>query len=125
MKRVLLAGFAGLLAACTGVDATMTPYVDAPHFSPTDPLSVAILRSAPEPPYERLGEIVVNAAIEPTPTTAEIEDKLRREAAKLGAEAVVVVYDGTQAVAADLAGWGPSVQIVTGRKLLAIAIRYP
>jgi hypothetical protein len=122
----LWAAFACLLVACATVDATTTQYVGAPRFSPSDPASVQILRSEPTRPHVRLGEIVVDASIDPAPSVVEVEQKLRSEAGKLGADAVVVVYDGIQPVGAYLAGpwWGRSIQTVTGRKVVGVAIKY-
>lgn len=58
--------------------------------------------------YQRLGDISVsvskNNAFEPDPTKALIDEQLRREAAKLKADAVInVVYDGPKVT---LLSWG-------------------
>ena len=47
-------------------------------------------------------------------------------AGKLGADAVVVVYDRVQPVAAYVSGpwWSRSVETISGRKVVAVAIRY-
>jgi hypothetical protein len=49
------------------------------------------LRSEPTRPNDRLGEIMIDASTDPAPPLTEVEAKLRKEAAKLGADAVVVV----------------------------------
>jgi hypothetical protein len=123
---LLLVGFACLLASCTSINATTMQYVGAPHLPPSDPASVEILRAEPIRPHARLGEIVVDASTEPAPPITEIEDKLRAEAAKLGANAVVVVVDRVQPTGAYVSGpwWGRSVDVITGRKLVGVAIRY-
>ncbi|MNH38205.1 hypothetical protein D3C79_992010 [compost metagenome] len=74
----------------------------------------------------RLGEIVVSASTEPAPSATEIEQKLREEAAKIGGDAVVVVYDRIQPVAAYVSGplWSRDIEAVEGRKLQGVVIRY-
>jgi energy-converting hydrogenase Eha subunit F len=125
--RLVLIAFAMLLAACATVDVTTTQYVGAPRFQPTEPTAVQILRTEPTAPHDRLGEIMIDASTEPTPPISEVEEKLCKAGAKLGADAVVVVYDRTQPVAAYVSGpwWGRSIETVSGRKLVAVAIRYP
>ena len=114
------------LVACATVDATTTQYVGAPHFPPSDPARVEIVRAEPTRAYDRLGEIVIDASTDPAPPITEVEAKLRNEAGKLGADAVVVVYDRLQPVAAYVSGplWARSVETVTGRKVVGVAIKY-
>jgi hypothetical protein len=123
---VVLIAFAMLLAACATVDVTTTQYLGAPRYQPTEPTAVQILRTEPTVPHDRLGEIMVDASTEPAPPITEVEQKVCKAAAKLGADAVVVVYDRVQPVAAYVSGpwWGRSVDTVSGRKLVAVAIRY-
>jgi hypothetical protein len=125
-RRVVLIAFAMLLAACATVDVTTTQYLGAPRYQPTEPTAVQILRTEPTVPHDRLGEIMVDASTEPAPPITEVEQKVCKAAAKLGADAVVVVYDRVQPVAAYVSGpwWGRSVDTVSGRKLVAVAIRY-
>jgi hypothetical protein len=114
------------IVACATVDATSTPYVGAPHPPPTDATTVQILRTEPTKPHDRLGEVVVDASVDPAPPIADVEAKLRAEAAKMGADAVVVVLDRVQPVGAYVSGpyWGRSVETITGRKLVGVAIKY-
>ena len=125
--RPLLPAFALLcLAACANIDAQTTEYVGVPHAAATDPASVEVLRSEPTRPHDRIGEIVLGASTEPPPPVTEIEQKLREEAAKIGGDAVVVVYDRIQPVAAYVSGplWARDVETIQGRKLKGIVIRY-
>ena len=124
--RLMLIAFAMLLAACATVDVTTTQYVGAPRFQPTEPTAVQILRTEPTAPHDRLGEIMIDASTDPAPPISEVEEKLCKAGAKLGADAVVVVYDRIQPVAAYVSGpwWGRSIETVSGRKLVAVAIRY-
>jgi hypothetical protein len=125
-RGTVLALAAWMLAACATVDATTMPYVGAPRFAARDPGAVKIVRTEPTEPHERLGEIVVDASTEPPPPIEKVEDKLRAEAAKLGADAVVVVYDRVQPVGAYVSGpwWDRTVNPVTGRKVVGVAIKY-
>jgi hypothetical protein len=126
LRGLLLLVVAGVLVSCATIDATTTQYVGAPHFPPSNPATVEILRSEPIRPHERLGEIVVDASTEPAPPIAEVEDKLRAEAAKLGADAVVVVLDRVQPVGAFVSGpwFGRDVDVIKGRKVVGVAIKY-
>jgi len=126
LLAVLLATLALALTACSSLSATTTPYVGAPHPPPTDPAHVEILRTQPTRQHDRLGEVVVTASTDPAPAVTEVEAKLRAEAAKLGADAAVVVVDRIQPVAVYVTGgyWYRSANTVTGRRLVAIAIKY-
>jgi len=114
------------LAACVTLSATSIPYAGAPRPPAVDPATVQIMRTVPQRPHDQLGEIIVDASIEPAPPITDVEAKLRAEAATLGADAVVVVLDRVQPVGAYVAGpyWSRSVQTITGRKLVGIAIKY-
>ena len=119
--------FAALLAACGAtIDAKSMQYAGASRPAPTDAMRVVILRSEPSGAHERLGEIVIDASVEPAPPVAQVEQKMREEGAKLGADAVVVVLDRVQPTAVYVSGpwWGRSANTVTGRKLVGVAIRY-
>src|SRR5258705_2445091 len=93
---LLIAALVSLVASCATVDSTTAQYVGAPHYPPSDPAAVQILRAAPKQPYERLGELVIEASTEPAPPVSKVEDKVRQEAAKIGADAVVIVTDRIQ-----------------------------
>jgi hypothetical protein len=111
MKSLLtLAALACVLASCAYVDATTTQYVGVPRFPPSDPKAVQILRSEPMQTHDRLGEILLDISVDPPPEIAEVEQRLREEGAKWGANAVFVVRDQVM----------PGV----GRKLIGVAIRY-
>jgi len=111
---------------CAGMNAKSTVYPGAPHYAPTDPASVEILRAPPTRPNDRLGEIRIDASTSPSPEVSKIENKLREEGAKLGANAVVIVYDRIQPVVTSTAGpwWRNNVDISTDQRMIAVAIRY-
>ena len=112
--------------SCATVSVTSMPYVGAPRASPTDPVSVQILQAMPARPHERLGEISVTASTAPAPAMTDLEKTLQRKAGTLGADAVVVVYDGLQPIGASaFGGWSDrTVYPITGRRLVAVAIKY-
>ena len=114
--------------SCASVSATALQYIGAPKVPPTDPASVRILHAMPAEPHERLGEIAVTASTRPAPTISDLEGRLRQKAGTLGADAVVVVYDGLQPIGAyTWGGWWASdrtVYTVTGRRVVAVAIKY-
>jgi hypothetical protein len=114
------------LGACASVDAQTTAYVGVEHPAPTLPNEVQVLRTEPTRPHVRLGEILVDASVDPAPPITQVEQKLREEGAKLGADAVVVVYDRIQPVAAYVTGplWSRDIETIQGRKLKGIAIKY-
>lgn len=129
-KMSLLAGSltAALLAlsGCATVDAQTTAYVGVEHPAPTLASDVVVLRTEPLRPHIRLGEVLIDASVEPAPPITEVEQKLREESAKLGGDAVVVVYDHIQAVGAYVRGgvWSRDVETIEGRKLKGIVIKY-
>jgi hypothetical protein len=114
------------LVACANLEATTTPYASAPHYPPSDPASVQILRTQPTQSHDRPGEIVVDTSIHSATLGNDIEQKLRQEAAKLGTDAVVVVYDRLQPMGTYVMGWywDQSVETVTERDIVAVAIKY-
>jgi len=126
---LLAAGLCSALLAlngCATVDAQTTAYVGVEHPAPTLASQVEVLRREPDRPHIRLGEILVDASLDPAPPITDVEQKLREEGAKLGGNAVVVVYDHIQPVAAYVSGprWNRDFQTVEGRKLKGIVIKY-
>ena len=110
IRRWLAALACALLACCAYVDATTTPYIGVPRFPAGDPAAVEVLPSEPMRTHDRLGEILLDISLDPAPPVAEVEQRLREEAAKMGGNAVFVVRD--------------MVNPNAGRKLIAVAIRY-
>jgi len=91
----------------------------------SDPARVQILMTPPTRPHIRLGEVQAQPPSTSTPA-ANIEAALQRAAARLGADAVVIVFDRTQTVGAVVTGpwWGRSVQGIPGRIVIGVAIKY-
>ena len=115
---------AAAMVACTTVRVSSIRYLGVPQFAPTDPNTVEILRREPRRGVIRLGEVF----LEPSghPTVAAMEQELRAEAAKLGANAAVLVYDKFKRVGTVVQGpwWSRSEYPVYGREIVAVAIRY-
>ena len=113
-----------LLAACSSVSIDTRQFLGLPTYPPTDPATVQILREPPARPHERLGEIYAEPSGKPP--VSEIEDKLRQAAAKIGANAVVIVADRTQRMGTIITGpwWGGRISPVYGRVIVGVAIRY-
>ncbi|MBZ5588520.1 MAG: hypothetical protein LAO05_08150 [Acidobacteriia bacterium] len=109
---------------CTTISVSSTRYLDVPQFGPTDANAVEIPWHAPRRPHERLGEVL----IEPSgnPSVGEMGQAIRIEAAKMGADAAVLVYDKTRRIVTVVEGrwWTRSAHAVYGRRIIAVAIRY-
>jgi hypothetical protein len=112
-------------AGCNTVSTTSTQYIGGPTYPPSDPAKVEILRTMPTRRYVQLGEI----RAEPSSTSTDvvkIETALRNQAAKMGADAAVVVVDRVQPVGAVVVGGllNRSVETIEGRVVVAVAIKY-
>jgi hypothetical protein len=113
------------VTGCNTVSTSTTQAIGTPVYPPTNPATVQILHTPPTRPHVRLGEVRAEPASTSTPAS-DIATALQNAAAKLGADAVVIVYDQTQIVGAVVNGpwWGRSVQGITGRVVIAVAIKY-
>lgn len=121
----LFAAFVIMLESCATMDVDRIQYAGAPHLPPSDPGLVKILREEPKQPNERLGEVVVDASTDPSPAISDVEARLRKEGGKLGADAVVIVYDSIQRTVYVLSPWwsgAPSTR--DARRLIGVAIKY-
>ena len=121
---IVLASIAAVLAGCATVDATSTPYIGAAHPPPTDPAGVTILREPPTQPHDGLGEVIVDASTQPAPPIEQVENKLKIEAARLGADAVVIVLDRIQPVGFYVYGPCGGADPVFGRRVVGVAIKF-
>ena len=125
LKRMFLPViFLSFLAGCSLVTVESQRYLGVPTYAPTNPAQVEILRTEPTRPNVRLGEI----SLEPQdhPPVSEIEEKLRTAAAKMGANAAVIVADKTQIIGAWVTGpwFAREADPIYGRVIIAVAIRY-
>lgn len=112
------------LNACNTVSTQTKQYLGVSAYPPTDPASVQVLQAPPMQPHVRLGEVMVEP--QGNPSTQQITAKLQAAAAKMGANAVVIVADQTQVMGAIVTGpwWGRSISPTMGRVIIAVAIRY-
>jgi hypothetical protein len=124
---LLAAALTGLLlvTGCAGIDVHTKPYLTVPAYAPTPPATVQILAAEPNVPKERLGEIMLSVSGQPS--RADIEKRLREAAAKLGANAVFLVYDRTHIFPIVYQDWywgyaGVSQEV--RRDIVGVAIRY-
>src|SRR5262245_32188513 len=119
-----VAAFALLATGCNTVSVQSTQYVGVQTYPPTDPAAVQILRTEPTMQNIRLGEVTVEP--QGKPTKEQIEAKLQKAAAKMGANAVVIVADRTMVTGATVMGpwWGRTVTPDMGRVIIGVAIRY-
>ncbi len=114
-----------LFSGCKTVSTSSHPYLGGTSYPPTDPAQVVILREQPAAPHVNVGEVQAQPSSSRV-GNPQIEQALRKQAAKMGANAVVVVADRDQIVGATLTGpaWARSVNPISGRVITGIAIRY-
>ena len=113
------------VTGCNTVSISSRQYLGGPTCPSTDPLQVQILRTAPTRPHVQLGQVQAEPSSDSV-GAAKIEQALQKAAAKMGADAVVIVADRTQAVGAIVTGplWERSVDTITGRVIIGVAIHY-
>lgn len=131
MGPSLLTRFAsGLLLAavvgCSSMSTNTIPYLGVARYAPTDWQQVAILHEAPEQAHEKLGEVVASVSLSPAPSVEKIETALRRKAARLGADAIVLIRDQVETTGSWVTGpfWAPTVSPIRDRVIVAVAIKY-
>lgn len=96
---LLLTALACTVCSCSStspISAHTTQYAGAPPQRPTQPANVRVLRFEPTQPNQNIGEIVLLVPRDAALSREQVNDKLRQEAAKLGADAVFVVDDHFQ-----------------------------
>ena len=122
-----LAAVVGLVAVtgCKTVSINSHQYLGVRSFPPSDPAQVQILSEMPARPHVQLGEVQAQPSSSNV-GNPQIEQALQKAAAKLGANAVVIVTDHSQVVGATVTGpgWSRSVNTISGRVIVAVAIRY-
>jgi hypothetical protein len=113
-----------LATGCNTIPVQTRQDLGTPTYPPTDPATVQILRTEPTQNHVKLGEITAQPD-ENTPV-AQIEAKLQQAAAKLGANAVVIVVDRTAVVGASVVGGWYNRQLSPdiGRVIIGVPIRY-
>jgi len=120
LVMMLLVVTLGGLSQAGCVVSQSARFVVAPQYASTSPASVQVLREYPSQPYESLGEVL----IEPQTVNGSEErlaDALREQGARLGADAVVVVFDHIVRAGYWRSDW--DIQPYYGRGVRAVAIK--
>ena len=112
-----------VLCGCAGVSVQTQAYLATPRYAPTLPATVQILPGEPNQPKDRLGEIILSMSGNPSRDT--LEKKLRKAAAKLGANAVFIASDKTRIYPVVYYDWWypPWVYDQATRNIVAVAIK--
>jgi len=112
------------LAGCSGVDTSSFKLIGAPDLPPTDPVTVQILEHPPLRPFVRLGRI--RAEPQGDAGNAAIEAALQKEAARMGADAVIVGFQGERRIGAEISGFAGDAEIQPemGRVVIGTAIHF-
>jgi len=96
-------------------------YPDTPRFAPTSPADVDLLRREPRRDHIRLGEVWIRPSYRMD--RFHVEGVLREKAARMGADALVIVADRYFREGVVFNYWhGP--RAVYERHIVGIAIRY-
>lgn len=114
-----------LVTGCSTVTINSNQYLGVPAYAPSNPAQIQILRQEPTRLNVRLGE--VRAEPGEDVSAQKIEAAMRNAAAKMGADAIVILYDRSEVRGAVITGAGygaHSVQQVIGRVVLGVAIKY-
>jgi len=114
------------LTGCNTVSIRTNQALGVPTYPPNaDPTNIQILTAPPTRPHVRLGDIQAEPSSDSV-TAAKITVALQNAAAKLGADAVVIVSDRNQVLGAVVTGpwFGRSVQTYSGRVIIGVAIKY-
>lgn len=111
---------------CLGISAKHTQDIGGPRFAVSDPQQIEILRDVPARPHLELGQVWVHSS-DPGEDSSKMEDALRKEAAKLGADAFVVWHDEIQTSdgTEDVVSGKRLGKAVHGRTVVGAAIKYP
>ena len=96
-------------------------YPDTPRFAPTHPASVDLLRREPRRDHLRLGEVWIRP--DPRMNRYDVEGLLREKAARMGADALVIVADRFFREGVVYNYWRGPMRVYE-RHIVGIAIRY-
>ena len=119
---IVAAAAMAALGGCNQVVATSDRFVGVPAYPPSVPANVEVLRKMPDKAFVKLGEVF----IEPqsgNPPEDKIVATLQKEAAAMGADAVVIVLDRITQSGTMYMGGG-DFQTQYGHAVRAVAIKY-
>ncbi len=122
----LLAALCLGLTGCSSLSTHTIAYIGVPRQAPTDWQQVAILHQPPEPEHFKLGEVVATTSLNPPPKIEKVEAVLRKKAAAIGADAIVLSSDQVEVGGSWVSGpyWAPTVTPIRNRVVVAVAIKY-
>ena len=115
-----------VLTGCNTVSTSTNQALGVPTYPPNpNPAMIQVMTTPPTRPHVRLGEIQAEP-YSSSVTAAKITESLQKAAAKLGADAVVIVSDRNQVMGAMVTGgwYGRSVQAIDQRVIVGVAIKY-
>jgi len=114
-----------LVTGCNTVSINSNQYLGVQTYPPSDPAQIQILRKEPTRPHVQLGEVRAEPSSDNVPAQ-KIETSMRDAAAKMGADAIVIVFDRTEVTGAMVTGpwYGRTVQTIVGRVIVGVAIKY-
>ncbi len=120
-KIIVLILLAAVLVSCSPVRVHM--YRGAPHFRPTSPQSVDLLRREPPRPHIAFAELVYKPS--PRASRHEVDWVLRERAARIGADAVIIEVDNIYRESVWLSPYRRGRRYPSyDRVIVGIAIRY-
>jgi len=96
-------------------------YPGAPHFSPTNPANIELMRRDPKREHIRLGEVWIKP--DRGMSRVYVEGLLREQAAAMGADAIVIVVDRYFREAIAYNYWGGAA-VYYERQIVGVAIRF-
>jgi len=96
-------------------------YPDTPRFAPTNPGAVELLRHETRRAHIRLGEVWIRP--DPGMSRGYVEGILREKAARMGADALVIVADKYFREGVVYNYWGGRA-VVYERQIVGVAIHY-
>lgn len=125
VKFIVLLVLVILLSGCASFGVAR--YNDQVNYPPTNPNLVKIFNSEPPQPFEKIGELTCNAA--PASSFNSINKRFQMEAAKMGADAVIVntnlitggVYHNMNSYGSGFSG---SATPMYKKSILGIAIKF-
>jgi len=112
------------MTGCASIRENSHEYLGGGHYTPVDPSHVTVLTEEPKQAKEKLGE--VRLVVSGSPSREKLELLLRRAAAKLGADAVFIVYDKMHVFPVTYVDWwGPiGADTEMERNIVGIAVKY-
>jgi hypothetical protein len=125
LVTIVLSASLFVLTGCQTVSTSEIQYLGVKTYPPSNPADVQILRTTPTRPHVQLGEVRAEPSTESI-GAPKIEAALQKVAAKLGADAVVIVSDKTQVVGAQAVGGylNRDFEEIQGRVIIGVAIKY-